>query len=106
MLVWYGDAQRKRTNGRYWIDFAKKAIEESNYDYYIITDVRYDTYEKDELHFLKKEVNGIIYVISANIALLMAKSSLCNLPMSTKHIMTLKSKQRHIIPLSGKMKDD
>lgn len=64
MLVWYGDAQRKRTDGRYWIDFAKKTIEESNYDYYIITDVRYDTYEKDELHFLKKEVNGILCHIS------------------------------------------
>lgn len=64
MLVWYGDAQRKRTGGRYWIDLAKKAIEESNYDYYIITDVRYDVYEKDELYFLKNEVNGILCHIS------------------------------------------
>jgi hypothetical protein len=64
MLVWYGDAQRKRTNGRYWIDLAKKAIEESNYDYYIITDVRYDVYEKDELYFLKNEVNGVLCHIS------------------------------------------
>ena len=64
MLVWYGDAQRKRTNGRYWIDLAKKTIEESNYDYYIITDVRYDAYEKDELYFLKNEVNGTLCHIS------------------------------------------
>lgn len=64
MLVWYGDVQRKRTNGRYWIDLAKKAIEESNYDYYIITDVRYDVYEKDELYFLKNEVNGTLCHIS------------------------------------------
>lgn len=71
MLVWYGDVQRKRTNGRYWIDIAKKIIEESNYDYYIITDIRYDVYEKDELYFLKKEMNGTLchiskYVIDQN----------------------------------------
>lgn len=64
MLVWYGDAQRKRTNGRYWIDLAKKTIEESDHEYYIITDVRYDVYEKDELHFLKNEMNGVLCHIS------------------------------------------
>ena len=64
MLVWYGDAQRKRTNGRYWIDLAKKTIEETNYDYYIITDVRYSAYEKDELHFLKNEMNGKLCHVS------------------------------------------
>jgi hypothetical protein len=69
MLVWYGDAQRKRTNGRYWIDIAKKTIDETNYDYYIITDIRYDVYEKDELYFLKNEVNGILCHISKFIML-------------------------------------
>lgn len=64
MLVWYGDAQRKQTNGRYWIDLAKKTIDESNYDYYVITDVRYDAYDKDELYFLKNEMNGILCHIS------------------------------------------
>lgn len=64
MLVWYGDTQRKLTNGRYWIDIAKKTIEESKYDYYIITDIRYDVYEKDELHFLKKEMDGVLCHIS------------------------------------------
>jgi len=64
MLVWYGDVQRKRTNGRYWIDLAKKSIQETNYDYYIITDVRYDAYEKDELYFLKNEVSGTLCHIS------------------------------------------
>lgn len=64
MLVWYGDTQRKRTSGRYWVDLAKKVIDESDYDYYIITDVRYDVYEKDELYFLKNEVNGLLCHIS------------------------------------------
>lgn len=64
MLVWYGDTQRKRTSGRYWVDLAKKSINETNYDYYIITDIRYDVYEKDELYFLKNEVNGVLCHIS------------------------------------------
>lgn len=64
MLVWYGDAQRKRTNGRYWIDLAKKTIDETEFDYYIVTDVRYNAYEKDELYFLKNEVNGTLCHIS------------------------------------------
>jgi hypothetical protein len=63
-LVWYGDAQRKRTDGRNWIEHANKEIQESNYDYYIVTDIRYDAYEKDELYFLKNEVNGILCHIS------------------------------------------
>ena len=64
MLVWYGDAQRRRTDGRYWVDLAKKTIDESNYDFYIVTDVRYDVYEKDELYFLKKETKGVLCHIS------------------------------------------
>jgi hypothetical protein len=64
MLVWYGDAQRKRTNGRYWIDLARKTIDESDYDFYIVTDVRYDVYEKDELYFLKNETKGVLCHIS------------------------------------------
>lgn len=63
-LVWYGDAQRKRTNGRYWIELANKEIQESNYDYYIVTDIRYDAYEKDELHWLKTEMDGLLCHIS------------------------------------------
>lgn len=58
MLVWYGDVQRRRTNGRYWIDIASKIIAETTFDYYIITDIRYDVYEKDELYWLKNEWNG------------------------------------------------
>ncbi len=64
MLVWYGDAQRKRTNGRYWVELASKTINESEYDYYIITDVRYDHYEKDELYWLKNEWNGVLCHVS------------------------------------------
>ena len=64
MLVWYGDAQRKLTGGRYWIDKAQQEIDKSGYDYYIVTDVRYDFYEKDEIYWLQKECNGEVCHIS------------------------------------------
>ena len=63
-FVWYGDAQRKRTNGRYWINLATSVIDSTNRDYYIITDVRYDHYEKDELYWLKTEMRGSLCHIS------------------------------------------
>ncbi len=64
MLVWYGDAQRKLTGGRYWINLADNAIKQSDYDYYIITDVRYDFYEKDEIYWLQHECNGTVAHVS------------------------------------------
>ncbi len=64
MLVWYGDAQRKRTNGRYWIDKAQAIINGSSYDYYIVTDVRYAHYATDEIHWLKNECKGVVCHIS------------------------------------------
>ena len=59
-LVWYGDAQRKRTNGKFWTNLASEQIKNTNHDYYIITDIRYDTYPIDELQWLKDEWNGIL----------------------------------------------
>jgi hypothetical protein len=64
LLVWYGDAQRKRTNGRYWTNLASQEIVNSNYDYYIVTDVRYDQYPVDELQWLKDEWGGKLCHIS------------------------------------------
>ena len=49
-LVWYGDAQRKLTEGKFWTNLASSEIESTHYDYYIITDVRYDAYPIDELN--------------------------------------------------------
>ena len=67
MLVWFGDAKRKQTNGRFWIDQADKALrdaENAGYDYAIVTDVRYDHYEKDEVDWIKRERNGLLIHIS------------------------------------------
>lgn len=63
-LVWYGDAQRKRTNGRYWIDIVNKQVDVSDADFAIITDIRYSHYPKDEIDWVLKEKNGIVVHIS------------------------------------------
>lgn len=63
-LVWYGDAQRKRTSGKFWTNLASEQIKNTNFDYYIITDVRYDAYPVDELQWLKDEWNGTLCHIS------------------------------------------
>mgnify|MGYP006266885449 CR=1 FL=1 len=63
-LVWYGDAQRKLTQGKFWTNLASGEIESTHYDYYIITDVRYDTYPVDELQWLKDEWKGTLCHIS------------------------------------------
>jgi len=62
LLVWFGDVKRKLTNGRFWIDLADKKIKEieasGEYDYIIITDVRFQEYEKDELYWILRELNA------------------------------------------------
>lgn len=72
MLVWFGDAKRKQTNGRFWIEQADKAIWDAGlwdehrapYDYVVVTDVRYDHYEKDEAHWIKHERDGLLIHVS------------------------------------------
>jgi hypothetical protein len=64
MFVWYGDAQRKRTGGRYWINKAQEVINHTDFDFYIITDVRYAHYTQDEIYWLQEELNGVVCHIS------------------------------------------
>jgi len=59
-LVWYGDLKRKQTNGRYWIDKLDRRISTYEGDVAIVTDVRYDHYDKDEVHWIKKEKQGLL----------------------------------------------
>lgn len=64
MLVWYGDVMRKRTSGRYWIEKLQNKINTCNSDVIIVTDIRYDFYDKDEVYWIQKENNGILIHIS------------------------------------------
>ena len=59
-LVWYGDLKRKQTNGRYWIDKLDRRVSTYEGDVAIVTDVRYDHYDKDEVHWIKEEKQGLL----------------------------------------------
>lgn len=59
-LVWYGDLKRKQTNGRYWIDKLDRRISTYEGDVAIVTDIRYDYYDKDEVHWVRKEKQGLL----------------------------------------------
>lgn len=66
-LVWFGDAKRKQTNGKFWTDLAEKNIAEAQsggYDFAIISDIRYDHYPEDELTWLKNKMGGAFVHVS------------------------------------------
>jgi ABC-type dipeptide/oligopeptide/nickel transport system ATPase component len=64
LLVEYGKLMRNNTKGRYF-------VENFRYDadkFYIIPDIRYAEYEKDEIHWIRNEVNGyLIFLERENI---------------------------------------
>lgn len=66
LMVSYGKIKRNQTNGRYWIENLDKIIKEEYRDGIIpiITDIRYNEFEKDELFWLKKENSGFLIHIS------------------------------------------
>jgi hypothetical protein len=52
-----------QTQGRYWIELLNSKINEKDF-LPIITDIRYQEYEKDEYFWLKKEKQGIMIHVS------------------------------------------
>jgi hypothetical protein len=72
-LVSHASIKRKTTNGRYWVEKTDKHIKNHIFEqvktgdineYSCITDIRYNQYEKDEVYWLKEELNGILIHIS------------------------------------------
>lgn len=66
-LVWFGDAKRKQTNGKFWTNLAETSIFRlgvDGYDYAIVSDVRYDHYPEDELYWLQKRMGGPVVHVS------------------------------------------
>lgn len=53
ILIGYGNARRIESGGTYWVERLNKIIENSDANIGIITDLRFDEYEKDELSWLK-----------------------------------------------------
>jgi hypothetical protein len=68
LLVFHGSFRRHQTQGRYWIESLEKSIFNSDIPrlnkHIIITDIRYDEYEKDEVQWLKNEQKGILVHLS------------------------------------------
>jgi uridine kinase len=58
-LVEYGKMQRAKTQGRYFIEQFELEKDVIN----ILPDIRYVEYKKDEVFWLKKEMNGILIFV-------------------------------------------
>ena len=65
-LVFHGVYKRKQSNGRHWLELASKAVNDAkhNYDYLFISDVRYNDYPEDEVHWVKEELQGKLVHVS------------------------------------------
>ena len=57
-LVSHGEIKRKLSKGRHWIDKITNELAPEKVN--IITDVRFDEYEKDEVYWVKNEINGVL----------------------------------------------
>ena len=61
-LVAHGEIKRNLSNGRHWIGKISEQIAPAQIN--IITDARYNKYDKDEVFWLKKEINGVLIHVS------------------------------------------
>jgi|TARA_R110002051_G_scaffold221298_2_gene284907 hypothetical protein len=61
-LVAHGVIKRNLSNGRHWLDILNKELAPDKIN--IITDIRYNKYEKDEVYWLKREINGVLIHLS------------------------------------------
>ena len=65
ILVAHGTIKRNKSNGRHWINKLNKKIKNNmTSSTVIITDIRYDDYPEDEVHWLMKELGGYLVHIS------------------------------------------
>tara|TARA_B100000287_G_scaffold383082_1_gene388621 strand:+ start:66 stop:659 length:594 start_codon:yes stop_codon:yes gene_type:complete len=62
MLVAHGEIRRKLSNGTHWTSLLKKELAPEKIN--IITDIRFNKYEKDEVFWLKNEINGVLIHLS------------------------------------------
>jgi hypothetical protein len=68
-LVSHGIQKRKQSKGRHWIDALDKEIKgfllnAQTDDIPVITDIRYQEFEKDEVHWLTQELGGVLVHVS------------------------------------------
>lgn len=66
-LVFHGQMRRAQTEGRYWIDKLSEEIDDGDPPelvLQVITDIRFGEYERDEIHWLKEELGGMLVHVS------------------------------------------
>ena len=64
-LVFHGSTKRLDTEGRYWIEKLSESLVKDKFNgYKIVTDIRYDDYENDEVSWLKNELRGTLVHVS------------------------------------------
>ena len=69
LLVFHGVFKRKLSNGRWWINKLDPKIKSflinaQTEDIPVVTDIRYQEYEKDEVSWVKNELNGVLVHVS------------------------------------------
>ena len=62
LLVAHGEIKRNLSNGTHWTSLLNKELAADKIN--IITDIRYNKYEKDEVSWLKNEINGVLIYLS------------------------------------------
>tara|TARA_R100000008_G_C3582875_1_gene169849 strand:+ start:83 stop:676 length:594 start_codon:yes stop_codon:yes gene_type:complete len=62
LLVAHGCIKRKLSNGTHWTSLLNKELAPEKIN--IITDVRFNEYERDEVYWLKNEINGVLIHLS------------------------------------------
>jgi len=90
-LVSHAGIMRAMSKGKYWINALQKEInsEKEQVDVAVITDIRYNEYEYDEVNWIKEDLNGILvhlrrYYIEYNVS---------GIP-STKYIMPINEDEK------------
>ena len=62
LLVAHGEIKRKLSKGTHWTSLLNNQLAPEKIN--IITDVRFNEYEKDEIYWLKNEINGVLIHLS------------------------------------------
>lgn len=64
-LVFHGTTKRHASQGRHWINkLSNRMMKDEVQGFKIVTDIRYDEYENDEVSWLKNELNGTLIHVS------------------------------------------
>jgi hypothetical protein len=64
-LVYHAKFKRNSSEGRHWLDkLNDNIINDKSKNFKIITDIRYDDYENDEVSWLKNELGGVLVHVS------------------------------------------